>query len=803
MRILRKTFAVLFVLLIILSVSVLIYLTSQKPQYSGTLQLKGLQEKVSVVFDFYGVPHIYANNEEDAYFALGYVHAQDRLFQMEMTRRIATGRLSEIFGKEYVRIDHFFKTLCLEEQADSSAKLYLSGITQSYQRAAYAYVNGINSFMEKGRTPVEFTMLHIPKEKFTPRDIYLATGYMAFNFAMGFRTDPLMSYINSKLGNKYMDDIVTGYNPGAILNSSYHVDSTSVLIPLKNTTTAMLEKLPVPPFMGSNGWVLSPSLSRSGKVLFANDTHIGYSQPSVWYEAHIEYPGFSFYGNHLAGFPFAPVGHNRFCSIGLTMFENDDVDFYRERISKDDKYKVWENNQWVPLKIIEKNVKVKGEPDHKLMVRISNHGPLVQGVMPEWKYITSDAVSVFWTYLKFRSNLVQLTYNLNHAQSMDAARDVASQIISPGINIMYGDSTGNIAWWAAAKLIKRAEGVNPVLLLDGISGTQDVKGFYDFKDNPQSENPPQGYVYSANGQPDTVNGNFYPGYYAPGDRATRITQLLNDKTVYSIEDMQRINADAISTSAPAIADIILEQINKSLINKTQAHYSASKILLAWNGDHQLLDVAPTIYYKLLYNVLELAMKDELGETNFNVFLKTHAMKNTVPRLIADGNSVWWDNVNTKKVKETRTLIFIEAFDRTINELVTKLGTDVNKWEWGRVHFLEEVHPIGMRKPFNLMFDVGPAAVPGGNEVINCIGFDLNNKGIYKASYGPAMRIVLDFADIENSKSVLPTGQSGNIMSNYYNDQAVMYNTGKFRKQKMNRKEILSNKTGTLIFQPMK
>src|SRR5205085_665638 len=217
----------------------------------------------------------------------------------------------------------------------------------------------------------------------------------------------------------------------------------------------------------------------------------------------------------------------------------------------------------------------------------------------------------------------------------------------------------------------------------------------------------------------------------------------------------RINIDAVSSTAPAVANIILEQVNKSLINKTQAHYNASKILLAWNGDHQLLDVAPTIYYKLLYYVLEYAMKDELGEANFNTFLKTHSMKNTVPRLVADGNSVWWDNIHTKKIKETRSLIFMEAFDRTVNDLVTQLGTDVNKWEWGRVHFLEEVHPIGMRKPFNMMFDVGPAAVPGGNEVINCIGFDLNAKGIYKATYGPAMRIVLDFADIENSKSVLP------------------------------------------------
>ena len=802
MRILRKTVAIFFVLLLIAVVGVIVYLTSQKPQYSGTVQLKGLHQKVSIIFDFYGVPHIYASNEEDSYFALGYVHAQDRLFQMEMIRRVATGRLSELFGVEFLSIDRFFKTLCLEEQADSSAQLYLSDTTQAYQRAALAYTKGINRFLEKGRMPVEFTMLHIPKEKFLPRDIYLATGYMAFNFAMGFRTDPLMSFIQTKIGKNYLNDLSTSYLSGTLINENYHADTDTLLVPLKNSTTSMLEKLPVPLFIGSNGWVLSPQLSHSGKVLFANDTHIGYGQPSVWYEAHIEYPGFSYYGNHLAGFPFAPIGHNRFCSVGLTMFENDDVDFYRERINKADNSKVWENNHWVPVKLIDKTIKIKGEADRKITVTVTHHGPLVQGVMPEWKYITHDAVSVYWTYLKFPSNLVQLTYDFNHAQSMSEVRNAASQIIAPGLNVMYGDSEGNIAWWAAARLMKRAESVNPVLLLDGIGGKQEVKGFYDFKDNPQSENPPCGYVYSANGQPDTVKGKLYPGYYVPDDRASRITQLLNEKNIFSIEDMQRIDIDAVSPSAPRNVDIILEQVSKSMINKTVTHYNAAKILLSWNGDHQLHDVAPTIYYKLLYYVLQGAMRDELGETNFNTFLKTHVMKNSVPRLLANDNSVWWNYIHTKKITETRSIIFNRAFDKTVNDLVTQFGTDVSKWEWGRVHFLEEVHPVGMKKPFNLMFNVGPTAVPGGNEVINQIGFDLNEKGIYKATFGPAMRIVLDFADIENSKSVLPTGQSGNVMSHYYNDQAVMYNTGKLRKQKMNKEEIFKNKTGTLVLQPM-
>ena len=251
MRILRKLFTILFILLLLSAVTILIYLTSQKPQYSGTVQVKGLHQKVSIVFDFYGIPHIYAANEEDAYFALGYVHAQDRLFQMEMIRRISTGRLSEVFGKKFLAIDKFFKTLCIEEQADSSAMIYLADTSQFYQRAALAYIQGINNFIDKGRTPVEFTMLGIAKEKFKPRDLYLATGYMAFNFAMGFRTDPLMSFIQSKLGDNYLEDLAFAYTPGSLRNISHPLDTTQIKDPLPNTVSDILEKLPIPPFVGS------------------------------------------------------------------------------------------------------------------------------------------------------------------------------------------------------------------------------------------------------------------------------------------------------------------------------------------------------------------------------------------------------------------------------------------------------------------------------------------------------------------------------------------------------------------------
>jgi penicillin amidase len=780
----------------------LLYLTSIKPQYNGTVQLNGLHKLTEVLFDSYGIPHIYAENEEDAYFALGYVHAQDRLFQMEMLRRVATGSLSEIFGKQYVPTDKFFKTLCFEEHAKLSAAKYFNDTTQRFQKAALAYINGINQFIEHGRTPVEFTMLGIPKRKFSRSDIYLVLDYMALNLAQGFKTDPVLSYIQSKLGSKYLKD-VDGLSSNPVFKIPARVDTLSGKVK-EQTTSEILNSVEeiIPPVTGSNGWLLSSFRSKSGKVLFANDAHIGYAQPCVWYEAHLEYPGTSLYGNYLAGFPFAAIGHSRRMSWGLTMLMNDDIDFYSEKINPSNKFQVRKNGTWKNLQVINKYVKVKNENDKPCVVRISDHGPLVQGVMPEWKYITDDAVACWWTNLKFPNNLLQVTYDLNHASNINETRNAVSQINAPGLNIIYGDAEGNIAWWAAAKLIKRSPSATPLLLMNGSTGKNDPTGYYDFSENPSSVNPSSGLIYNANNQPDSVNGKLIPGYYAPSDRAERLNELLTDRDKYSTEDFQRINVDVISKAATHIAQNILSALSSSVVNKTAVHNKAFYTLLRWNGDHQPKDISPTIYYRLIYYILKLSMVDEIGEDNFNTYLQTHAMKTSLADFINNDNSPWWDNITTKGKTETRQMIFNKAYDMTINDLVKNLDGSTGNWQWGRVHQLEHFHPIGTKKPFNYIFNVGPVPVPGGLETINQAGFTLSDSRKLKITYGPSMRIVLDFANIENSKSILPTGESGNIMSNYYKDQASIYNNGKLRSQRMNRKEIYLKKSGRLVLQPI-
>jgi penicillin amidase len=371
-----------------------------------------------------------------------------------------------------------------------------------------------------------------------------------------------------------------------------------------------------------------------------------------------------------------------------------------------------------------------------------------------------------------------------------------------GLNVMYGDRDGNIAWWAAAKLIKRPDHVNSKLFLDGAGGKDEPLGYYDFSQNPRSENPPAGYVYSANNQPETLTGKLYPGYYVPEDRAGRIVQYLDSATGWSVESTQKMTTDGTSmVFAEVTAEILATLHGDSILQRTPGHAKAFEILKNWDGSHPITGVAPTIFTMLLSCIMENSMADELGDDDYRVFNSSHLMKRTIAVIIKNDTSRWWDDIRTPAVKETRQMIFARSFDQAIDALSRQLGPDITAWQWGTVHTLEHDHLLGRQKPLNRLFNVGPFAAMGGNETLVNLGFTLNTQGRYPVRFGPAMRIIIDFADIENSLSVNPTGQSGFFLSDHYADQAVLFNTGKFRKQMMSRAEIENSGQGTLTLVP--
>jgi penicillin amidase len=786
----------IIIVLVLIVLGLWIYIESHQPQLSGKVTLKQNTLEVDVYFDDYGIPHIYAENAADAYRTFGYIHAQDRLFQMELMRRVGSGNLAEIFGRDLVEADMLFRTIGTHRKAKIDAENFES-LSTPVKEATLAYLEGVNAFISQGKIPLEYKLLGLEPDSFNVSDVYSISAYMAYSFAYALRTDPIVSFMQNTLGIEYLVDLDLGYVDTTKTIDFFQAPIDSNAVTLANLLPSdILDKLPSPVFQGSNSWAVGPGKSASGKVLLANDPHIKLASPSVWYEAHIEYPGFSFYGHFLAGIPVGMIGHSRNHAWGITMFEDDDCDFYLEKFQNSDSTQtVFRDSLSREVISYEEVIHIKGELDTTIIVQETVHGPIINRFLPP---VFEQAVSMSWTYTKLENKLLEAFYRMNHTSHMDGFKSGVKKIGAPGLNVTYGDAAGNIAMWSAARLVIRPEGDNGKVFLDGSKGKNEFQGFFPFEDNPTIENPEIDLVWSANQKHDTIEGRDYPGYYAPDTRYDRIEEKLWSMTPLNVDSMKALILDNVSITEMEVAAIMAEVVMGGHFAPSDDEQRGLEILLRWDGSHDVDDIAPTLYYKMLYYSLKGAMQDELGPDRFKTFLTTFAFQRSYPKLFLNNDSPWWDNVETVGMTETRSNIFSKALQRSIAELHSEFGEEMEEWRWGEVHTITHAHPLGKVELLSPWFDVGPFPAPGGNETVNNAGFVFNGDGKYPMLLGPSFRNIIDFNDIENSVSILPTGNSGNVMSPHYNDQAQMYVDGEFRKMMMNKKEIIQTSTKILV-----
>jgi penicillin G amidase len=805
MRLLRNVIIGLFSLFVVTALVGYFWMKSSRPDYNADLKLPGLSQQVEVMFDDHAVPHIYAQNERDLFMALGYIHAQDRLFQMEMIRRLADGRLSEVFGDKTLSTDKLFRTMGFREHARNSVALIMRDTTKPHVQAALAYLRGVNHYVAFGKKPVEFSILGLEGTPFSMEDIEVIISYMGYTFTGAFKAEAVATTIASRWGTDYLKDIFSNWPDSSwkipVQSAGKQSDSSLALAFLDMADKAgdVSKNLPYPTYSGSNGWVVSGKKTKSGKPILANDTHIAFAQPSVWYEAHLECPGFSIYGNFLAGTPVPALGHHDAAGWGITMFENDDMDFYREKQNPDNPNQVWNKDHWEDLQIRKETIKVKGGEDVILEVKRSRHGPILNGAFDGIKEYT-DPIAMWWIHDQFPSTHLEAFYMLSHADRVPEAREAVSLLTSPGLNIMWADTTGDIAWWAAGKLPIRPAHVNPNLILDGSSGADDPTGWVPFELNPQILNPARGVLYTANNQPEDMGNGLVAGYYVPSNRARRIEALIfNDRNDWTEASMREVINDHTSATFPEIVRQILPLIDTTKLRaESMAPYH---VLAAWDGTHELTDIEPTIFYKFLYTIYRDVLRDELGHDAFKSFLHSLTLKRNTRSLLMNDSSRWWDDSQTPK-RESRSDILTKAFDEAACKLENQLGDEVDQWYWELVHKIEHKHPLGAI-PFigPLLFNVGPFDVPGGQETINNLDFPLDSTGEYKVSSGPALRRIVDFGSKDDRFSVNPTGQSGHPLSPYYDDQAEMFATGGKRREYLDRKDVEKVKIGKTVLKP--
>ncbi len=777
MKLFKRILVGLIALVILLVIAIALYLQNLKPTYSGTVNFKEI-EGTEVYFDTIGVPHIFADNEEKAITALGYIHAKERLWQMELLRRIASGRLAEILGEDLVAVDTFFLSLGIDETVAHQLENLENNV--QVQKMAKAYLKGVNKYIDEGTTPIEFRLLGVDKEHYTIKDMYYVTAYMAFSFAHAFKTDSLLSYIKNKYGVSYVQDLPILESDG----SFYQKNTNDTAIVAQNTIENVLKKIPFPQFIGSNGWVLAPKKTTTGSVIFENDPHIGYAQPCVWYQAHIKTPTYENYGFYLGLMPFPLLAHNRTYAFGITMFENDDVNFYQLKNHPTDTDKYITSTGTHTYRYVKKNIKIKGGETKEIEIKKTILGTVFNSHLKPVDFL--HPVTVQWVYNEKPTKVLQVSYGLNHINTIGEFQNTLKGLSAPGLNYVYGDKNNQIGLWSAGQLYEFNEEVNTKFVLNGLDTLHTEKKWLPFQQNPKAINPENGYVITANAQPEPVKGVSYPGYYLPNNRGSAIERTLLSKEKLSVSDVKNL---ATSHTNYTLVDRVQELASGIAIDEMSEYelYILDR-LLKWKGNHYLNNIEPTIYYQWLFKVLKSTFEDELGEALFKQFTQTSLCKRTENTLFKNKTSVWWDNIDTPE-HENFTDVVTSSFKQAVAALRVQLGDEVEDWQWKRVHTIEHKHVLAKFDILKKLLNVQSTPVVGGRETINNIMFGYNEKGIYKAHAGPSTRRVIDFSDIENSVAILPTGQSGNFLSPYYKNQADDYNKGLYYKMLMNEVEI--------------
>ncbi|UQY36587.1 penicillin acylase family protein [Pseudomonas fulva] len=769
------------------------YLHGKQPVRDGELALQRLDAPVQVRYDERGVPHIEAQSEADLYRALGFVQAQDRLFQMEMLRRLARGELAEVLGARLLPTDRLFRTLQIRDRADQQAREL--DPDSPHGKALAAYLDGINQYQDSRPAPLEFDLLGIEKRPFSAADTLSIAGYLAYSFAAALRSEPLLTRIRDELGSDYLAIFDIDWHPDGVLGTALGNDDWRLLDRIAALSDQALADSGLPQFEGSNAWAVAGARTASGKPLLAGDPHIRFSAPSVWYEAHLKSPGFELYGHHQPATPVAFLGHNRDFAWTLTMFQNDDMDLIAERSNPDNPEQVWYQGGWVDLQQREEVIRVKDGAPVTLQLRRSPHGPIINDALGDSAGTTP--IAMWWTFLESENPLLEAFYRLNRADTLEKGRAAAERIHAPGLNLVWANARGDIAWWAAARLPIRPVGVNPAFILDGGTSAADKPGFHPFSANPQEENPTRGYIVSANFQPLPASGIEIPGYYNPPERGQRLNQHLADPDVrWDLHNSQALQLETATAYGPKLLAPILDDLRAAAADEQERQLVES--LATWSGDHPLQSLPATLFNQLTYELGRATLAPRLGAEAFEQLLSTRMIDSALPRLSADANSPWWARADGRPLSRAEAVA--EAWRATLQHLRATLGDDPAQWRWGQAHTLTHQHPLGVQRPLDALLNVGPLPAPGGHETPNNLSHRIG-AAPWSVGYGPSTRRLIDLADADHSLGINPLGQSGVPFDRHYSDQAQRFINGEYVPQHLSADDVTANTRSTLTLRP--
>jgi penicillin amidase len=733
------------------------------PRLDGTIQVSGLAARFEVLRDARGVPHIRAQSVADALFAQGYVTAQDRLWQMDLSRRLAEGQLSEIFGDRTLRYDIEGRTMGLHRVAERA----LTELDPDTRRLLNSYARGVNAFITSHRRhlPIEFPILRYRPQPWREVDSVAVAMNLSTSLSQSWEDDLMREHVTAKLGKELAPDVFPDH-------SALDVPVAEVPAPTqagaKKVTTqpgdgpragdpVVATYLPPSPGsaagVGSNDWVLSGSHTKSGKPLLANDPHLSHSIPSAWYMIHLKAPGLDVSGVSLAGLPFIIIGHNEHIAWGMTNTGPDAQDLYIESFNFRDPNKYLHNGQWVDAEVHDEVIKVRGQRDYHLTVKVPRHGPV----------ISRDGdrdLALRWTSLE--SHAIRLPFlRINQASNWQEFTAALQDFAVPMQNFVYADVEGNIGYYAAGLVPIRKQG-NGAVPVPGSTDDYDWMGFIPFEGLPHSYNPPSGTIATANGRivPDNYPFFISAKWEAPY-RTARIFQLLREGSSFTPSDMLRIQADIHTLEDEWLAKQLLAVAAKRAPESSDAQFALS-VLKAWDGQARADSAATLVCEVARHALLARILKPKLGDdlSGYDWPMSTIFLQN-----VLEQNLTRWLPPDDTDFNMT-LMKSLEEGVRRIPSLVHSQSHAA--WRWGDTIPLTFHHPLSSGLPLlGRLLDVGPFPQAGTGTTVKQT----------TPRVGPSMRMVVDFSDFDQSMQNITLGESGQAFSPYYKDQFEAWYTG--------------------------
>ncbi len=794
-----KTFKTILSAIAVLIVSAVIigfiFLTGIKrggiPEYEGTLSVSGLEKGVTVYRDERGMPHIYAENEHDLYFAVGYVMAQERLWQMDLIRRATRGRLSEIFGEAYVQTDLFLRSLDMT----TKSKMVLSNEDPVVISYIQAYADGVNSFISTAgkKLAPEFRILGYKPDPWALEDVGNIIGYMGWDLASDNLSQDILNYrLRQKFGAEKAGQLIPDWKAvSSLAFPDFQLNDT--LLTEAQTFISSMEKLKaigVVSFSGSNNWAVTGKRTETGLPILSNDMHLSFGSPGIWFQMHQVIPGkLNVTGVVVPGQPFVIAGHNEKIAWGMTNLMVDDIDLFAEKTNPDNPNQYYFNGEWKNMVLREEIIKIKGGTSDTLQLRFTQRGPIVSG----FRKVTDASLSMRWAGYD-NSDEIKAVALLNRASGWNDFRATITSFRSVSQNFVYADTEGNIGLNTGGGIaIRKGSGT---IIRDGETDEYDWKGYVPFEQLPSSYNPEIGYVSSANNK--TVSEE-YPYYVSAGFampyRINRIRQMLGEKEVFSMEDFKRMINDQHSDYAALLTPFILK-LNDKKDQMTESEKSALESLDKWDYNMRADLLAPSVFEFFRVSFIKNLLADETGDL-FSQLTGT-IKEYYIYSLLKTGANVWVDDITTEK-KETLDDIIFKSFKDCVTSLTEKFGADQGKWLWGNIHRIRIEHPMGSVKMLDLVFGFNSDYYPigGSNHTVSPYSY---GAGIV-VNHGASERHIFNTANWDESLTVIPTGASGVPASEFYLSQTKSYLEGRFYKDSFSDDAVKKAAVYTLLLKP--